>query len=754
MKQGTGRSSARNAGVVTEGFSVFRSSVLSSLFVVFLAAAFVACGGSSGTKPVPVPTANPSATVGAGTTATTLSTSIASGYASTISLPATADGSSATISALLSTTLPAGFVTPASLQRSALSAGRAPAAVGVALAPIAYVVLTPTANVSFAGTPDFTFTVPPAIATSLANAAAYVAFNDPSLPTGWTNILGPGVVNGNSIAFTGAKGSLLLKGGRSYGFLLYSTAQSIPVTSPPAPSGAQLVLDLTQTNLPAGTPVYIYVIGTIKTTATDYWMQPSSLFQSAKRRPAALGATTVQPAQMIAMVPGKQIPAQANCQGNGDNTNYFSCNNNQLSGLPSPQASAINGGGGTGGNYPSAWADYSISATVGTKLSLPLSAISNLPGLGTGTSAFSGRIYISVGTPKLPITPTSASGYVAPVFGNGTGQPGEWTLFDWIEFSYDSNGVFNGNTTQVNQFGFPMQLSGNGGAVPAPQVLTASRNTILNYFAAQPAPVGGTGSSLGSVVVSVPTGAPNAYPSGVTYLRAIAPQTIVAVGAYSGPLTSTFDKTISTAYTAWQTTPLVTFEQSTQRYYYGIIFPTNSPSIPIPNGYTTGSLAFFGPETSGQYTTMSALAAAISGGQTPFAFSLIGTGVNPGPQNVVSSIDVWTNQNSLATGGPDEKNVGKMVAAGFNRGVIVSSTGVTTTLNDATCQTALPAYENSLYPTSGTFNWWAQYFHQNTATIAPNVTGLAYAFSYDDVCDQNPSVSFTPGTVTITLGNF
>ena len=737
---------------------MFRPAVLGAMLSLVLAVAFVACGGGSSSPAPSIPTANPSATTAAGTAPATVSVSHSSGYAATISLPATADGSSGTISATLSTTLPAGFAAPASVLRTAASAARVPAAIGVALTPMAYVVVTPTANVSFAATPGFAFTFPSGPATALASAA-YVAFDDPTQTTGWTNILGPGTVSGNTITFAAGSGKLQLKGGRSYGFLLYSTAQALPVAASPTASGPQLVLDLTHTNLPAGTPVYIYVIGTIKTNNTNYWMQPSALLQSAKRAPAAVGSTVIQPAQMVAMIPGKPIPAQSDCSGNGDDTNYYSCNNNQLNALPSPQASAINGGGGTGGNYPSAWADYGIPATIGSNLSLPLSAISNIPGLGTGTSAFSGRIYVSVGTPKLPITPTSTSGYTAPVFGNGTGQPGEWTLFDWIEFSFDSGGVFNGNTTQVNQFGFPMQLSGsaNGGAVvPAPQVLTASRSTILNYFAGQSAPVGGTGTALGSVVVSVPAGASSAYPAGVTYLRAIAPQTIVAVGNYSGPLTSTFDSAIAKAYAFWQTTPLVTFEQSTQRYYTGVVFPTSNPSIPTPAGYTAGSLAFFGPNTGSGYTTMSALAAAITAGQTTFAFSLTGTGVNPGPQNVVSSIDVWTNQNSLATGGADQKNVGKMIAAAFNRGVAVSPAGVvTTSLDDAACQaTGLPAYEGTLYPTNGTYNWWAQYFHQNTATIAPNVTGLAYAFSYDDVCDQNPSVSFTPGTVTVTLGNF
>src|SRR6185312_13714473 len=92
-------------------------------------------------------------------------------------------------------------------------------------------------------------------------------------------------------------------------------------------------------------------------------------------------------------------------------------------------------------NYPSAWADYSIqvSQTAPSQISLAKINTSNIPGLGTGTSAFSGRIYVSVGIPKLPFTVTSG-GFTAPIF---TAPPGYLTLFDWIEFSYDSLGNFN-----------------------------------------------------------------------------------------------------------------------------------------------------------------------------------------------------------------------------------------------------------------------------------------------------------------------
>lgn len=710
-----------------------RSLPLLLLFSLILVAAVAAgCGGSSS-----VPKTGTNATLTAGSSPGTVSVAHPSGYQATITLPATSDGSSGSVAVDITTTLPSGVASPASAMK------RKPATIGATVNPLVYLVLTPSANVNFTSSPTFSFTLPGGT-TLAAGSSAFVAFYDPAQSaSGWVTVLGPGAVSGQTIAFPGAAGVFSLKAGTPYVFVLFTTAQTVTA----ALSGPLLVVDLTQTNLPAGTPVYVYAVGAIKTKpGVSYWLKPLQATTS--------GTNVNQPVVAATMNPGSQNPS-GGCANNGDDTNYYSCNNNQLNALPSPVASAINGGGGTGGNYPSAWADYSIPATVGTTLTMNLSAISAIPGLGTGTSAFSGRLYISVGTPKLPMTAISGGTYIAPAFGNNAGQPGEWTLYDWIEFSYDSGGNFDGNTTQVNAFGIPLQLSGTG--IAARQVLNQSRSTILNYFAGLAPPYGGTGSSLGSVVVSPPAGTVGvAYPASATYLRAIAPQTIVAVGAYptNGPLRSTFDSQIATAYAAWQSTPLVTNDESTS-YYTGVVFPT-TPTITPPSNYPAGSLAFY----QGQFTTMSALATAVAGGATP-AFYLTGANVNPGNQNIISSTDIWANDNSLAPPGapsPAQLNVGKMLAAGFNRGVVVSPTNVVTTLlDDVACQD--PSVESTFYPSGGTWNPWAQYFHSITSPISPNTTGLAYAFSYDDVCNQNPSIplpggSFKPGTVTVTVGNF
>lgn len=95
-------------------------------------------------------------------------------------------------------------------------------------------------------------------------------------------------------------------------------------------------------------------------------------------------------------------------------------------------------------------------------------------------------------------------------------------------------------------------------------------------------------------------------------------------------------------------------------------------------------------------------------------------------------------------------NADKNLAAAFNRGIVVSPDGsVTTSLNDGTC--AQSAY--TFYPEGGTFNAWAMAFH------TWNKNGLAYAFPYDDVCDQNPTIpppgqSLVAQAVRITLGGF
>jgi hypothetical protein len=272
-----------------------------------------------------------------------------------------------------------------------------------------------------------------------------------------SSVPAPGGAAGAAGSGSGSSGSGSGSGGSGSGGSGSGPNATATVAPPGAVVQTPLTIDATKTDLPAGTPVYVYIIGQIG-NGTFYRLDA--------------GGT-----------PKVMTPA--------DNTNaaFTFPGSSQLS---SSAAFAISQ------NYPSAWADYSIpvSLTSATQISLAKITAANIPGLGTGTSAFSGRIYVSVGLPKLPFTSVSG-GYTAPVFSN---PPGYLTVFDWIEFSYDSNGNFNGNTTQVDQFGFPLMLTGSpGGSLQG--ALSTSRPSIMSGFASGTAPFGS------SLLVSVPSAA-------------------------------------------------------------------------------------------------------------------------------------------------------------------------------------------------------------------------------------------------------
>ena len=423
-----------------------------------------------------------------------------------------------------------------------------------------------------------------------------------------------------------------------------------------------LTIDATLTDLPAGTPVYVYVIGEIKTSGgvvTQYYLDANGM-------PHVMSAAdNIQPAGSYA--------SQLGASGMIGTSSYINYAQK---------------------NYPTTWADYSIPVTVGCKTVLDLSNINaqNMPDIGTGTAAFSGRIYISVGVPKLPFTPQNSSQYTAPVTIDG---PGEYTLFDWIEFSYDSAGNFNGNTTQVDQFGFPLQLNGAPGGTLQGQY-TMKRSDIL-------AAVTALGTAFDVPVAIPPTATAGTYPAGISTLRALSPKSITGQNSYSGALSSYFDAAVQGWYSQWTNPNSVTVTDLTSGTFTGS----------VQTG--TGTLSFTQP-----------------GGSTP-AFSVAGSSGIP-------SMDIWQCAGSLAAGSTAQKNVQKILAAAFNRG------NVSGNMTDVSCSGG-PFY-SAVSPVQ-TFNPWAELFHK----VSSN--GLAYAFPYDDVCNQNPSIGLTGTTsVTIALGKF
>jgi len=94
---------------------------------------------------------------------------------------------------------------------------------------------------------------------------------------------------------------------------------------------------------------------------------------------------------------------------------------------------------------------------------------------------------------------------------------------------------------------------------------------------------------------------------------------------------------------------------------------------------------------------MTDLAQALNSNNPP-AFGFYLTGAS---SNLITSNDIWQCANSLATGGTSQQNVGKNIAAAFNRGIVVAADGtVITSLNDGTCAQSAATF----YPDGGTFN--------------------------------------------------
>ena len=436
-----------------------------------------------------------------------------------------------------------------------------------------------------------------------------------------------------------------------------------------------LVIDasVSATGIPASVPMYAYIVGLTAAGGDTYYRYNPATGQ---KRPVAMNPTA-------------------------DNTNAAgTC------------AGMTTGGVSATTNCPTVWADYSIPLDRScATLVADLASFNgtNMPGLGTGTNAFSGRIYISVGQPLLPFTPLAgasanqtsgfpATGYTAPALASGT--PGSLCLYDWLEFSFDSNQALNINTTQVDQFGFPISMTATGTGMTGGEqgVLNTSRSSIMTNLA-------GLSNSLFNSSVGVPTNGVNAdaYPASVytsNTLRAVSPKTVATASD------TFFTSTINTWYNNWANTPLVTYDASSG-YYSGLV--------------VGGVLSF----KSGNLSSASSWN---SGGSVQFTNSQI------------TSYDVWKCANSLASGNGNQKNVQKMIAAAFQRGTMVNANY---SLNDTNGSSFSPPLSDNY--ASATSNTWAQKFHQF------NANGLAYGFPYDDVGNLQPTVTTTSGTTSLTI---
>lgn len=433
-----------------------------------------------------------------------------------------------------------------------------------------------------------------------------------------------------------------------------------------------LNIDTSTTNLPTNTQVYMSVVGEMK------------LKDGSKK---------------FYRLDGSGLPKEMLISDNSQGANTFPGSTD----LTAAAAAALEV------NYPSDWADYSIPIQSDGATSINLANINaeHIQGLGTGEQAFSGRIYLSVGVPRIPFT-VNSTGYVEPSLYEGAGS---YTLFDWIEFSFDSSQNFNGNTTMVDQFGLSLTLE----ASVLDQMLKVGLNpsTLRDDMISVEDAIYSAGRVTAPLeaITAPPTGKKSAYPSTDNFntgyiLRSCSPSIISANSKINVGIINYFEDTINQWYETWKTAPLVIAVSETT--YYSAMVKDNELQFKL--GKFTCEIEWK------------------SGPSVEFTF-----------KTKITSTEIWQCNGVLASGTTASKNAGKIIAAAFNRGVMSN------TINGL----KVSATDNSFYPLGSTYNQWASLAHRYS------IGNLAYGFSYDDVCDQNPTIALSqPNSITITLEQF
>jgi len=112
------------------------------------------------------------------------------------------------------------------------------------------------------------------------------------------------------------------------------------------------------------------------------------------------------------------------------------------------------------------WSNYSFTINDVPEIEVPL--------------IISGRAYISLGS-QIYLKISNDNNIVQPNTANSS-DPNADVYFDWLEFTIDNSG-FHGNTTQVDQFGFPivMELITSDGSKTTG--ITESRSALFDEYA-------------------------------------------------------------------------------------------------------------------------------------------------------------------------------------------------------------------------------------------------------------------------------
>lgn len=208
-----------------------------------MSALLCACGGGGGSSPAPAVVAQTQTPAPTATLPAAASASVTAGAVPVTTTFGPVSGSysgSVTLAAATAGSGPVGIAFQTSDTGATLaSSARLPKAIGGSdLAPFVYVLVTPTASVTFATFPSFTFALPPGFALP-SGANLYLGYDAGNAAGNWSTLAGPATIGNGSVSFTGVSGPVTFTAGVTYGFALFSTAQALATPSPkPSPTAS------------------------------------------------------------------------------------------------------------------------------------------------------------------------------------------------------------------------------------------------------------------------------------------------------------------------------------------------------------------------------------------------------------------------------------------------------------------------------------------------------------------------------------
>lgn len=472
-----------------------------ALFPAFIFAAIViaGCGGGGGSTTPATPAPGPSATASVGPSPATV-TLAGGGYTLSFVVPAETTGSTSTMSAVLSTTLPTGVVAPSAIHM------RSSKTLGTTTTGLVYLTVTSTAQVGFATAPSFTFTVPSP--TTIPNGdPAYLLFYDPTASTtGWIALLGPATISGTTVSFPGVATGVNLRANTQYVYALAYTAQAVP-TATPAP-----------TPTPHATPAAYCANYATPAPNSNSSPQPVTFVDN-----SGTGARIYL--YVVSGAASKTNPQTQYLAANGQMVNF-------TTGATAPPIPLECFPGSTGGT--------------GLTFELPPPSIANQ----------SGNLYVALATPgpggtlpnPLTFQGTSNGGYNGPNLDwnaqlSGGGSAYVSTPYDYVEYTLPSGTT---DVTQVDKVGLPLQLTQGSNTVG---FAAGQYQNLLNGITAdstyKPLAVSGmlNGRSVLARILAPPNGEYFGFPQDWWYNNTFSPTYNALSKGYIGYLLSQYQTT-------------------------------------------------------------------------------------------------------------------------------------------------------------------------------------------------------------------